>query len=215
MAQAAIDRSRGGILPLGATEELSALAASADDPHEIPVSVPLPEVNVPSFRSDVPAPEQVVNESAPDVLYRRGMALKKKGHFKDALELFDRARQTPSYGLKSSEQIGLCHLEMGEGHAAIEALRAALREQSASRNEVVKVQYSLARALESVGEVGEAASYYQRIMSTNPTFKDTAGRMKRLSVPEYALNGKQQVDTKGWWFGHVLNSVHQIIGNRR
>jgi tetratricopeptide (TPR) repeat protein len=103
------------------------------------------------------------------------MALKKEKRFKDAIESFDRARQTPSsYCLKASEQIGLCHFEMGENHEAIEALRTALRDESASRNEVIEVQYSLARALECVGEVEEAASFYQRIMFTNPTFKDTA-----------------------------------------
>ena len=35
VAQAALDRSRGGILPLGGIEELNTLAASADDPDEI------------------------------------------------------------------------------------------------------------------------------------------------------------------------------------
>jgi hypothetical protein len=215
VAQAATDRSRGGILPLGVTDELSAMAASADDPNEIPDSVQLPELNVPSFRCDVPEPEPVVNQSAPDVLYRRGMALKKEKRFKEAIESFDRARQTPSsYCLKASEQIGLCHFEMGETHEAIEALRTALRDQSASRNEVIKAQYSLARALESVGEGEEAASFYQGIMLINPSFKDTAARMKRLSVPQNALNGKRPVGTKSSWFGHVLDSLHQIIGSR-
>ena len=67
VAQAANDRSRGGILPLGVTEELSALGSSVDDPHEIPFSVPMAEVNVPSFGCDVPDPEPVVNQSAHDV----------------------------------------------------------------------------------------------------------------------------------------------------
>ena len=213
VAQAATDRSRGGILPLGVIEELSALAASADDPHEIPDSVQLPEVNVPSFRCDLPEPEPVVNQSAPDVLYRRGMALKKEGLFKEAIELFDRARQTPSYCHKAWAQIGICDMEMGDNHAAIEALRTALRDQSASRNEVIKVQYSLARALECVGEVKEAASFYERIMLINPTFKDTAARLKRLSGPQDALNGKGPVGSKSW-FGHALDSLHQLIGSR-
>jgi hypothetical protein len=104
-------------------------------------------------------------------------------------------------------------MEMGDNHAAIEALRTALSDQSASRNEVIKVQYSLARALECVGEVKEAASFYERIMLINPTFKDTAARLKRLSVPEIALNGKGPVGSKSW-FGHALDSLHQLIGSR-
>jgi tetratricopeptide (TPR) repeat protein len=199
------------------TEELSALAASADDPHEIPISVPLPELNVPSFRCDVPEPEPVVNQSAIslDVLFRRGMALKKERRFKEAIGSFDRVRHDPSYCLKGWAQIGICYTEMGENLAAIEALRTALHDESASRNEVIKVQYSLARALECVGEVEEAASVYQRIMFTNPTFKDTAARLKRLSVPQNALNGKRPVGNRESWFGHVIDSLHQIIGSRR
>jgi tetratricopeptide (TPR) repeat protein len=143
------------------------------------------------------------------------MALKKKRRFKEAIESFEQVSHTPSYCHKAWAQIGICYTEMGENHAAIEALHTALRDQSASRNEVIKVQYSLARALESVGEVEEAASFYQRIISINPSFKDTAARMKRLSVPQNALNGKRPVGTKESWFGHVLDSLHQLIGSRR
>jgi general secretion pathway protein A len=218
VAQAALDRSRGGILPLGGIGELSALAASADDPDEIPVPIPLPQQNVPSFQGDVPAPEPLVNQSAvsPDGLYRQGVALRKEGRFKEAIQAFDRASHAPSYGLKAWAQVGLCYTEMGEHPAAIEAFRTALRDQSASRNEVIKVQYSLARTLESVGEVEEAATLYQRIVRISPTFKDTAARMKRLTVPPKALkNGKRLAGSNGSWFSHVLESLHQLIGSRR
>jgi hypothetical protein len=77
------------------------------------------------------------------------------------------------------------------------------------------VQYSLARALEGVGELEEAASLYQRIIFINPTFKDTAARMKRLNVPQNALNRKRPIGIKESWFGHVLDSLHQVIGSRR
>jgi type II secretory pathway predicted ATPase ExeA len=56
VAEAASDRSRGGIIPLGKIEELSALAASADDPREIPDSAPLPELHVSSFWSSANRP---------------------------------------------------------------------------------------------------------------------------------------------------------------
>jgi general secretion pathway protein A len=217
VAEAASDRSRGGIIPLGKIEELSTLAASADDPREIPDSAPLPQLHVSSFRCDVSEPEPVVSQSAisPDVLYRRGMALKKKRRFKEAIESFEEVSHAPSYCHKALAQIGICYTEMGENHAAIEALRTALRDQSAPRNEVIKVQYSLARALEGVGELEEAASLYQRIIFINPTFKDTAARMKRLSVPQSALNRKRPVGAKESWFGHVLDSLHQVIVSRR
>jgi hypothetical protein len=218
VAQAALDRSRGGILPLGGIEALSTLVASADDPDEIPVPAPLPQLNVPSFEVDGPAPEPRVNPSAvsPDVLCSQGMALRKEGRFKEAIEAFDRASHAPSYCLKALAQAGLCYTEMGEHHAAIEAFRTALSDQSASRDEVITVQYFLARTLETVGKVEEASTLYQGIVRIRPNFKDVASRMKRPTVPPKPLkNWKRSAGTNGSWFSHVLDSLHQLIGSRR
>ena len=218
IAQAALDRSRGGILPLGGIEELSTLAASADDPDEIPVPVPLPKLNVPSFQAEIPEPEPRVNQSAvsPGFLYNQGMALRKERRFKEAIEAFDRASHAPSYGLKASAQAGLCYSEMGEHHAAIKAFRTALSDQSASRIEVINLQYLLARTLESVGEVEEASTLYQRIVRISPNFKDSAARIKRCTVPQKPLkNGKRPAGTTGSWFSQALDSLHQLIGSRR
>jgi hypothetical protein len=218
IAQAALDRSRGGILPLGGIEELSTLAASADDPDEIPVPVPLPQLNVPSFQAEIPEPEPRANQSAvsPGFLYNQGMALKKERRVKEAIEAFDRASHTPSYSLKASAQVGLCHTEMGEHHAAIKAFRTALSDQSASRIEVINLQYFLARTLESVGEVEEASTLYQRIVRISPNFKDAAARIKRCTVPQKPLkNRKRSAGTTGSWFSQALDSLHHLIGSRR
>ena len=218
VAEAALDRSRGGILPLGGVEELSTLAAAADDPEEIPVPIPLPQLHVPSFEVDAPAPEPHDNQSAvsPGFLYSQGMDLKKEGRFKEAIEAFDRASLTPSYCLKASVQAGLCYTEMGEHHAAIKAFRTALSDQSASRDEVIHVQYFLARTLETVGEVAEASSLYEHMVRIRPNFKDAATRMKRLTVPPKSLkNWTRSAGTNGSWFSHVLESLHHLIGSRR
>ncbi|MEO8339206.1 MAG: AAA family ATPase [Nitrospirota bacterium] len=218
VAQAALDRSRGGILPLGAIEELSMLADCADDPHEIPVPVLLPQLNVPSFQADIPSPEPRVNQSAfsPGFLYSQGMDLKKERCFKEAIEAFDRASQAPLYRLKASAQAGLCYAEIGEHHAAVKAFRTALRDESAPLNEVINLQYLLARTLESVGEGEEASTLYQRIVRINPNFKDAASRMKRRVVPQKPIkNGKRTADTTGSWFSQALDSLHQLIGSRR
>lgn len=218
VAQAALDRSRGGILPLGGIEELNTLADSADDPDEILVPIPLPQLNVPSFQADVPASEPRVNRSpvSPGFLYSQGMDLKKERRFEEAIEAFERASQTPLYYLKASAQAGLCYTEIGEHHAAIKAFRIALSDESAPPNEVINLQYVLARALESVGEVEEASTLYQGIVRISPNFKDVASRMKRHIVPPKPFkNGKRTASTTGSWFSQVLNSLHQLIGSRR
>ena len=218
VAQAALDRSRGGILPLGGIEELNTLAASADDPDETLVPIPLPQLNVPSFQSDVPASEPRVNRSpvSPGFLYSQGMGLKKERRFEEAIEAFERASQAPLYYLKASAQAGLCYTEIGEHHAAIKAFRIALSDESAPPNEVINLQYFLARALESVGEVEEASTLYQGIVRISPNFKDVASRIKRHIVPPKPFkNGKRTASTTGSWFSQVLNSLHQLIGSRR
>lgn len=220
VAQAALDRSKGGILPLNGVEDLKALAASPIDPDEIPVPIPIPppQLKVPPPPTATPATEPRVNRSAvsPEALYNQGLALRKETRFKEAIEAFSRASQTPAYCLKASAQAGLCYTEIGKHQAAIEAFRVALSDESASRNEVINVQYFLARTLESVGQVEEAAILYQRIVRISPNFKDVASRINRRTAPQRPFkNGKRSSHTNGSWFSHVLDSLHQLIGSRR
>ena len=131
-------------------------------------------------------------------------------------EAFERASHASSYCLTASVQAGLCYTEKGEHHAAIKAFRTALSDQSASQDEVINVQYFLARTLETVGEVEEASTLYQGIVRIRPNFKDAASRMKRLTVPTEPLkNWTRSAGTNGSWFSHVLDSLHHLIGSRR
>jgi tetratricopeptide (TPR) repeat protein len=84
---------------------------------------------------------------------------------------------------------------MGDHEAAIQAFRAALNGQSDSRTEAIDVQYFLARTLESVGQIAEAATLYRRIAQMNPRFKDAAYRAKELSSKQkHPTNGKRGGD---------------------
>ena len=218
VAQAALDRSRGGILPLGGIEELNTLAASADDPGEILVPVPLPHLNAPSLQGDLATLEPRINQSpvSPSFLYGQGMELKKEGRFKEAIDAFERASQAPLCSLKASMQAGFCYTEIGERHAAIKAFRTALSDESAPPDELIDLQYNLALALESVGEVAEAATLYQRIVHINPNFKDVPSRMKRRIKQQKPLkNAKRSASSTGSWLSHALNNLHQLIGSRR
>jgi general secretion pathway protein A len=218
VAQAALDRSRGGILPLGGIEELNTLAASADDPGEILVPVPLPHLNAPSFQGDLPTPEPRINQSpvSPSFLYRQGMELKKEGRFKEAIDAFERASQAPLCSPKASMQAGFCYMEIGERHAAIKAFRTALSDESAPPDELIDVQYNLARSLESVGEVEEASTLYQRIVRIRPNYKDAASRMKQHFVlRKSSKNRKREASNTGSWLSQALNNLHQLIGSRR
>ena len=142
--------------------------------------------------------------------------MRKEGRSREAIDMLELAGKSPSYWLKAQAQIGLCHRSLGDHGAAIQAFRTALSDQSASRNEVIDVQYFLARTLESVGQIAEAATLYRRIAQMNPRFKDAADRAKELSSkPKHPTNGERGSASNGSWFGNAIKSFNQLIGSRK
>jgi type II secretory pathway predicted ATPase ExeA len=230
VAQAAFDRNKGGILPLTAREELSALASAPEDASEID-AVPLqpsspqprpespsPEPSSPQSRSASRSPEYTATRSVgtPESLYAKGVTMRKEGRLRDAIDMLELAGKSPSYLLKAQAQIGLCHRSLGDHGTAIQAFRTALNDQSASRKEAIDVQYFLARTLESVGQTAEAATLYRRIAQMNPCFKDAAYRAKELSSkPKLPTNGERGGASNGSWFGNAIESFNQLIGSRK
>ena len=78
------------------------------------------------------------------------------------------------------------------------------------------MQYFLARTLESVGEIAEAAMLYSRIAQMDPGFKDARYRAKDLSArSKYQTNGKRRGASNGSWFGNAIASFNQLIGGRK
>ena len=226
VAQAAFDRSKGGILPLAAREELSALAGAPEDATEIDAAPPQPisprpsasQPRAPQSRPASPSPAITATSSvgSPESFYAKGLVMRKEGQFREAIDLFEMAGESPSYQLKAKAQIGLCHSSMGDHGAAIQAFRAALNDESASPTEAIDVQYFLARTLESVGQIHEAATLYRRITLVNPHFKDAAYRVKELSSrTKHPTNGKGGVGNNRSWLGHAIESFNQLLGNRK
>lgn len=230
VAQAALDRSKGGILPLAAREELTALASAPEDASEIDAA-PLqhspptpwpesssPELSSPQARSVSRSPDLTATRSVgtPESYYTKGVAMRQEGRSREAIDMLELAAKSPSYWLKAQAQIGLCHRSIGDHGAAIQAFRTALSDQSASWKEVIDVQYFLARTLESVGQTTEAATLYRRIVQTNPHFKDAASRAKELlSKPKHPTTGERRGVSNGSWFGNAIESINQLIGSRK
>jgi tetratricopeptide (TPR) repeat protein len=136
--------------------------------------------------------------------------MRKEGRLREAIYMLELAGKSPSYRLKAQAQIGLCHRSAGDHGAAIQAFRAALNDQSASQEEVIDVQYFLARTLESVGQIAEAATLLRRIAQMNPRFKDAAYRAKELSSkPEHPTNGERGGASNGSWFSNAIKSFNR------
>jgi general secretion pathway protein A len=214
VAQAAFGRSKGRILPLAAREELTVLVNDPEDATEIDAT--LPQSSSPQWRPESPFPEHTATRSVdtPEpFLYAKGVAMRKDGRSKEAIYMLELAGRSPSYRLKAQAQIGLCHRSLGDHGAAIQAFRAALNDQSASQEELIDVQYFLARTLESFGQTAEAVTLLRRIAQLNPRFKDAAYRAKELSSRrKHPTNGEQGGASNGSWFSNVFKSFNRWPG---
>ncbi|HEY6084688.1 MAG TPA: AAA family ATPase, partial [Nitrospira sp.] len=214
VAQAAIDRSKGGILPIACKDELPALANAPEDATEVDVAIP----PLPPPKPAAPLPEPMAKRpvGAPEPLYKEGVALRKEGQFLEAIDMLKLAAKSSSHWLKAHGQIGLCYRSMGNNAAAIEAFRAALNDQSAPLKDVLDVQYFLARTLESAGQNEEALTIYRRISQLSPNFKDAAYRTKELLLrPKFVRNGKRPAEENGSWFEGAIENIQRLIGTHK
>jgi len=224
VAQAAFDRSKGGILPIATLEDLCALACAPEDPTEIDAAPPQPGSSQPRQASASRDFTDSPSIGAPEPFYEKGVAMRKEGRFREAInmlemaEMLEQSGKAPSMGLKAQAQIGLCHRSTGDYQAAIQAFRSALKDESATPQEMMDVQYFLARTLESAGEKAEAAPIYRRIAQTNPRYKDAAQRAKDLSSKhKHSSNGngnghgKREDDSDRSW---LSKTIARLISTR-
>ncbi|MGH7180451.1 MAG: AAA family ATPase [Nitrospiraceae bacterium] len=222
VAQAAFDRTKGGILPLVALDDICALASAPDDPTEFDAAPQ--QLRSQQLRQASPSQDFTGTHAigAPEPFYEKGVAMRREGRFSEAInmlemaDMLEQSGKAPSIGLKAQAQIGLCHRSTGDHQAAIQAFRSALKDESATPQEVMDVQYFLARTLESAGEKTEAAPIYRRITQMNPRYKDAAQRAKGLSSKPKQLsngngNGKRGKANNRSWLG---NAIARLIGTR-
>ncbi|OQW33581.1 MAG: hypothetical protein A4E19_04135 [Nitrospira sp. SG-bin1] len=214
VAQAALDRSKGGILPLAAKEELLELAEVPADPSELDDPIPSPEPTTPVQESTEPHRATSSEED-----YMRAMVLKEEGHLKEAVGLFHTAARDKSIWFKAYSQVGLCYVKMKEHHAAIQAFRTALEDPRAQQHDVLDVLYVLGRNLEAVGKANEALEVYLRITHTTSTFRDVANRLRELrQILKRSIDtGKPASEKYSWFSGavHLFYAFSSAVRNRR
>jgi tetratricopeptide (TPR) repeat protein len=207
VAQAALDRSKGGILPLAAKEELVGLATAPEDPAELDDPVPSPGPAIVTAESAEANPM-----SSPGEDYARAMELKEQGRLKEAVELFHAAARDKSMWLKAYSQVGLCYVKMKEHQAAIQAFRTALDDPTARQQDLLDVLYLLGRSFESVGKASQALEVYQRINQSTPTFRDVANRLRELQqTPKPSSPKWKSASEQRSWFGSVVNNVQRFL----
>lgn len=131
-------------------------------------------------------PDLMVNsaefEVGPAERYERGVALKKAGLHKAAIEQFEMAAVDMSLAVKAHAQIGLCYKLSGRYEEAVPAFQKALKSTQASSKETVQILYVLGRTLESLGRVAETLEAYRWIRREDPVYRDVAERIEQLSA---------------------------------
>ena len=130
-------------------------------------------------------PESDVPESLPSdhaaESYERGLALRKAGLFKQAIEQFEKAASDPALALKAYAQIGLSQKSCDRYEEAVTAFRNALKSPGATTKETVQILYVLGRTLESLGSIAEALEAYRWLRREDRLYRDVEERIDALS----------------------------------
>jgi tetratricopeptide (TPR) repeat protein len=119
---------------------------------------------------------------SPAERYERGIALKKAGLYKAAIEQLEQAVGDRVLAVKAYAQIGLCYKLSGRYEEAVPAFQQALKSIPVSSKETVQILYVLGRTLESLGRIAETLEAYRWIRREDPAYRDVAERIEQLSV---------------------------------
>ena len=130
-------------------------------------------------------------EVGPSERYERGLALKKAGIHKAAIDQFEMATVELSLAVRAYAQIGLCYKLSGHYEEAVTAFQKALKATPGSSKETVQILYVLGRTLESLGRVAETLEAYRWIRREDAAYRDVAERIERLSSRRPSLAMKK------------------------
>jgi tetratricopeptide (TPR) repeat protein len=134
----------------------------------------------------VPELERGVERSAVgedgDAHYDLGIAYKEMGLLDDAIRELEIAQacNPPRSPVDCLTMIGLCRMEQGDAAAAVETYRRALAAAGDAPEAERALHYELARAYEGLGDADAALWYLQKVLRTDPRFRDAGEIAARL-----------------------------------
>jgi tetratricopeptide (TPR) repeat protein len=161
-------------------------------------------------------PDPAINEipawsdSGAGEWYERGIAVRKTGLFRKAVEHFEKATEDPTYALKAYAQIGLCYKSSRRYEEAVLAFRNALRSPAASTKETVQILYVLGRTLESLGRINEALESYRWLRREDSDYRDVEQRIKQLSTRRRSSFKTPPLPQRSW-VGGVIRSCQDLL----
>ncbi|HKP76353.1 MAG TPA: tetratricopeptide repeat protein, partial [Longimicrobiaceae bacterium] len=112
--------------------------------------------------------------------YDLGLAFKEMGLIDEAIAEFQVALRGGANPLATLELLGQCFVEKGQYAVSERVLERALTLPNVTEVDLVGVLYYLARAEEALGRPHEAMEHYERVLSVDIRFRDTARRIEAL-----------------------------------
>jgi tetratricopeptide (TPR) repeat protein len=116
-----------------------------------------------------------------DSHYDLGIAFREMGLIDEAINAFQKATRGNGFRVRASEALGECFLEKGQPGVAATILDRVVAEKNLDDDALVGVFYLLGRTAEELDQPDEAATYYQRVIAVNMSFRDAARRLALLS----------------------------------
>ena len=157
-------------------EELSGARAGPPPDDEFQYSV---EDVFSQFKKGV---EATVNKEDSATHYDLGIAYREMGLIDDALHEFetaltgnDRRREVDCLTM-----IGLCRMAREEPKEAVAAYRRALGSEFLTKDSAKAIHYELASAYEASAQPEVALHYLQRVLRSDPAYRDAAMRVRAL-----------------------------------
>jgi pilus assembly protein FimV len=114
--------------------------------------------------------------------YNLGIAYKEMGLLDDAEREFTIAQATPRLQITSFMMVGLCQLQRGNTHGAIEQFMKGLAAPHISSQEQVALRYEVAAAYEQMGRPADALKFYEHACTMDGHFRDVAHKVAELTT---------------------------------
>ena len=203
--KAATDRRASGILPL-VKLDASTLVSDEEQQAEQAQLDSLGKAEAPLKEAKKPRP---VVES-PMALYRRGVAFKDAGAFKQAIAYLEQAGCDADLAVKAKTQIALCLNGRGHREEAAKSLQHLWNSGQGTAQERRQIRYLLARTLEAVGRAEDALVHYRALREEESDYRDVTDRLSRLSG--HGTSAFSALSTNGGsWMKTLTRSWTQLI----
>lgn len=179
VVKSALDRTASKILPLPDIDVSSLVTEEERRKEQTQVgqwSLPPAPVK--------PDPKPVASMESATALYKRGVAFKEAGAFKQAIAYFEEVEKDAELSVKARTQIALCFRAGGHMTSAVSAFQKLWNSGQGTVQERRQVRYLLARTLEAAGRHEDALMHYRALREEQSDYRDVSERLGRLSGQE-------------------------------